>query len=215
MKSFAAARAVAALTTLGLLGAAPSFAGVEQGNVVGDEPGQVAQLVATKAFPMPRVDALAQRKSVLYVGGAFNRLVDDGGPENRSYLAAIDASSGQLLPFGPQLDGPVSALAVRRKAVYVGGSFTTVDGRPHAGLVKLHANTGLPFKRFSAPLGRAVTDLAVSQRQLVVGGSFPGHLRSVNLRTGKPTPFVAPRIRGKVTRKAGPTNVSRFAIDPT
>ena len=216
MKSLAAARAVALLATLGLLGTAPAIAGVAQGDVVQDQPDpSVAQLVATKAFSMPRVDALARKRSTLYFGGAFNRVVDAGGPQGRSYLAALDVRSGQLRSFAPQLDGPVSALAAHRKALYVGGSFTTVDGKSHPGLVKLHTKTGKPFKRFSFPLGRTVTDLAISHGQLVVGGSFPGQLRSVDLRTGRPTTFVSPRIRGKVARKAGITEVSRFAVDPT
>jgi hypothetical protein len=104
---------------------------------------------------------------------------------------------------------------VHKKALYVGGSFTTVDGQPHAGLVKLHRDTGLPFKRFSFAPGRAVTDLAVTHGQLLAGGSFPGYLRSMDLRTGQLTSFVAPSVRGKVARRAGATTLSRFAVDPT
>src|SRR5919206_1513437 len=54
--------------------------------------------------------ALAYANGVIYVGGEFTSVRPPGaalgtGEVRRNHLAAFDASTGDLLPFDPDLDG--------------------------------------------------------------------------------------------------------------
>jgi hypothetical protein len=184
--------------------------------VATDPVDDVAQLVPTSRFPQPRVDALARRGNTIYVGGAFNQLVDSTGVHRARYLAAIDATTGQVTPFRVPLDGPVLAVAVRRGALYIGGAFKRVDGRARHALAKVDARTGEVDRRFDARFPRGdVKDLDFARGRLIAGGSFPGYLRSLSRTTGRPTKYLSLRIRGKVHPAASPTTVYRFDVSPS
>jgi len=47
-------------------------------------------------------------------------------------LAALDATTGRLLPWAPKLDGSANTIAVDNTAVYVGGSFGGVNRVAHS-----------------------------------------------------------------------------------
>jgi hypothetical protein len=216
-------RVVAALMGLTLVGAAlgavppQALAGASHSEVVATDPvDEVAQLVPTSRFPQPRVDALARRGNTIYVGGAFNQLVDSNGVHRARYLAAIDATTGQVTPFRVRLDGPVLALAVRRGALYIGGTFKSVRGHARHALAKVDARTGKVDRRFDAKLASGdVKDLDFARGRLIAGGSFPGYLRSLSRTTGRPTKYLSLRIRGKVHPAATPTTVFRFDVSPS
>ena len=57
----------------------------------------------------------------IYVGGDFT-LVNNTA---RNRIAALDAQTGELLPFNPGANGRVDALALNGNTVYFGGNFTT------------------------------------------------------------------------------------------
>ena len=79
-----------------------------------------------------RVLAMVERGGVVYLGGEFTGFVPpSGGPVTpRSFLAAIDAATGKLLPWNPTADGSVRALAVSAdgRRLYVGGDFNAIGG---------------------------------------------------------------------------------------
>ncbi len=214
MKRLKLTPAVPALAALALVLAGPAVAGTTHDRVVSEQPAQVAQLQATAAFPQPRVDAMAQKRGRLYAGGSFDRVLDDSGEHARSYLAAVDALSGQVTPFRVRLDGPVQSLLVHRDALYIGGRFAHVNGDHRPNLVKVSRSTGEVVQRFDFPLRGAVTDLAMVRGRLVASGHFDGHLRSFSRSTGVATSYLAPDIRGKVHKRAGDTVVNRFGVDP-
>ena len=86
------------------------------------------------------VYAVAVEGSTAYIGGSFSRVVSPNGTENqtRNNLAAIDLVTGRPLPWTPETDGPVLAVAVDgARGVFVGGDFQRLNGvlRPYAGLV--------------------------------------------------------------------------------
>ena len=121
-----------------------------------------------------RVSALAVSPdgTTLYLGGMFTAV--DGQPRDR--VAALDLSTpqGRLLPFAPQLSGgPVNALAATGDTVYVGGSFTSVEGaaRPHLAAFDL---SGTSRTSWAAVVDGPVYALLVapSRDRLIVGGAF-------------------------------------------
>ncbi len=215
--------AVAVLLGLSLvgtaLGAVPqaAVAGASHSDVVTADPVDgFPQLEPSSSFPQPRVDALARRGNTIYVGGSFDRLADSEGAHKARYLAAIDATTGLVTPFRVNLNGPVLALAIRKGALYIGGSFTKAGGRARRALVKVDARSGRVDRRFNARIARGdVKDLDVAHDRLIAGGSLPGYLKSLSPATGRATKYLSLAIKGKVHPAATPTTVQRFAVDPS
>lgn len=127
-----------------------------------------------------RVFALAQDGDTLYVGGAFTSLLPPSGspapPITVSNLAAISVSTGQpIAGWAPAVGGTganVRALAVRAGAVYIGGSFTTVDGTAVQNLAQVDAATGAVDTSFAPVIDKAVLTLLASDTRLYAGGAF-------------------------------------------
>ncbi len=93
----------------------------------------------------------------------------------RNYLAAISASTGELLAFNPSPDGPVRALALSPdgRRLYIGGNFDTVGGAPRKNLAAIDLETGNVEPAFSPPVvNSSVRALLVAGDRLYVGGNF-------------------------------------------
>jgi trimeric autotransporter adhesin len=78
-----------------------------------------------------RVRAVAYSGGVVYIGGSFTRVRPPGSSTSsvvRNHAAAFDAATGALLPWNPNANGAVHALAVSNSTIYLGGSFTSVGG---------------------------------------------------------------------------------------
>jgi PKD repeat protein len=88
-----------------------------------------------------RVSAVTPGKTpgTVYVAGSFKNLAGKAG---RVFL--LDAKTGAVLTtFTPAaIDGPIVDLALVGDRLYLGGSFTHVGGKPHAGVASLRADTG-------------------------------------------------------------------------
>lgn len=74
----------------------------------------------------------------VYVGGRFNRV--NGAIQYK--VARIAISDGRNLPFQSGFNGLVTAMALQGNRLYVGGTFTTVQGRTRR-FVALNASTGV------------------------------------------------------------------------
>jgi hypothetical protein len=161
-----------------------------------------------------------QAGGTMYAGGAFSSVstapgVSPGGTFTRNNIVAFDPASGVIRPFAPNVAGEVWALAANGSSLYVGGTFTTVNGVARRGIAKLDQVTGAVDTAFNANLTSGkVTDAAVVGGRLLIGGTFPGRLRAVNLTTGANTGYLNLGISGTVAGNAGPTEVYRFAVNP-
>lgn len=113
------------------------------------------------------VRAVAVRGSTLFIGGNFSSV--NGSPRNK--LAAIDVTSGTLLPWAPSPSGTVLDLVASDDRLYVGGFFSTLNGRAQHGLAVFDA-TGVLLPYSVNLEGDLVSTLDVSERSIVVGGSF-------------------------------------------
>ena len=86
-------------------------------------------------FGDPSVFALAVSGATVYAGGGFTSI----GGQIRTYVAALDATSGLATAWDPNADNTVHALAATGSTLYAGGEFTSTAGRPCAYLARFSA----------------------------------------------------------------------------
>jgi trimeric autotransporter adhesin len=144
-----------------------------------------------------------------YLGGQFTAMVPNGGGTavTRNHVAAVSTATGALLPWDPNVNGNVYALAAGSGGIYIGGTFTTVGGAARKNLVEVAAapTTGPVVATFLNTLkpNKAVRGLAVapagslSAGNLFVGGAFTTPRRfalEANATSGALVPAFAPVI---------------------
>jgi hypothetical protein len=157
----------------------------------------------------------------MYAGGSFSSVstpagVSPGGTFARANIVAFNATTGVVsTSFAPSVNGQVWALASDGASLWIGGTFTSVNGVARRGVAKLNPATGAVDAAFNANLASGkVTELALVGGRLFAGGTFPGKLRAVNPATGANTGYLNLGISGTVASNAGPTEVYRFAVNP-
>lgn len=134
-----------------------------------------AAFAVVSATPMQTVSfngavrAVAYVGDTIYVGGDFTAAYLNGKRDWRSHLAAINARTGALLPFAPETDGVVQAMAVDGDDLYVGGFFTTIDGQRRRHLARFNGGTLEPWQH---SLSGAPREMAVANGRLYAAGTF-------------------------------------------
>src|SRR5436190_23073623 len=137
-------------------------------------------------FPVPgwsstnkeagRVDDILRVGRTVFIAGNFTTAADhNGNVQQRSYLAAEDAFSGELLPFAPDLNGRAFFLAASpdRKTLYVGGAFSTVNGEAHSKLVAFDIASGQVSPAVpNLGINGTVKAIAAVGSDLYIGGGF-------------------------------------------
>ncbi|MEZ5219335.1 MAG: hypothetical protein R2705_15175 [Ilumatobacteraceae bacterium] len=123
------------------------------------------------------VEAIASAGDRVIVGGTFTSVQETGTWTiyTRSYLFAFDRNTGQLdQAFVPTLNGKVTTLQTSPDglSVYVGGSFTLVNGVATYGIAKLDLATGQLVPGFAANAPGTVRDLALANGKVYLGGDF-------------------------------------------
>jgi len=196
----------------------PAQASISQPHVVSEDPANFTPNVQSDgAVPNPAVYALAQRNGQIYAGGEFQTIANASQSKTfaRRNLMSFSATTGQMSNLSPDINAPVWAVRPKGSALYVGGEFTHVNGIARRAIVKIDADTGQVRKRFNAhiPSG-SITEVRIAHHRLIVGGSFPGRLRALSLRTGATTNYFKQAILGQMSSNAGPTSVYRFTISP-
>jgi outer membrane protein assembly factor BamB len=159
----------------------------------------------------PQIYAIAVDGSRVYLGGLFSRI--NGEP--RRNLAAVDAVTGQLTDWDPQIlqgrglrpdsrdPAIVLALAVRGRVIYVGGRFGLAGGQRRGDLAAINVRSGRVTGWNPRVEGRVVNALALDGSHLLVGGEFwrvagkpRSSLAAIDAATGRPLPW-RPRISGR------------------
>jgi Domain of unknown function (DUF5122) beta-propeller len=207
-----------ALLALALTAASPSGASPRHDSVVSANPANFTPNVEDgDGVANAAVYALAKKRNTMYAGGNFRKITNAARTEThtRFNFVAFSATSGSIRKIAPNFNGPVWALRATGSSLYVGGSFTTVNGIARRALVKLDRRTGEVDRSFQPTItsGR-VTEIRLVDGRLLIGGTFPKKLTALNPKTGAGTGYLNLGISGSVAPNAGPTEVYRFAVSP-
>jgi WD40 repeat protein len=117
-----------------------------------------------------RVIAVAYSGDTLFLAGDFSLV----GGQSRNNLAACNATSGAVLGWNPNANGPVRAIKVSNGGrVYVGGDFTSVGGAARSRIASLSPASGATYG-FNPGVNNSVKALTFSNSgsTLYAGGDF-------------------------------------------
>ena len=137
--------------------------------------------------------ALAQVGSTVFLGGKLTKVYDASGVfvRNASGVIAIDAATGAVTSFDPQIAKATGVPEVRALAVsadgsvlYIGGKFDTVGGQPHKNFAAVDTTTGTVLSSVSLTVSSPVKAILVGDDRIYFGGDF----KRVN---GKPRSYLA------------------------
>jgi hypothetical protein len=185
--------------------------------------------VANAAVMQPRPAASYQANGTVrsiiivgntaYLGGQFTAMIPSGGGTavTRNHLAAVDMTTGGLLPWNPNANGTVYTLLASGGNVYVGGSFTTVGGATHKNVAEVNGSSGALVSSFGNTLrpNKAVRALAMSPTgNLYVGGAFTSPRRYALEATASGT--LIPAWAPVITNTLGTSpEVRAIAVNPS
>jgi hypothetical protein len=174
-----------AVLVIGVLGGA--FArGVAQADSAPVDPAHPLSptTVSADSLPTVQIDGVAWSQAVVgdtvYVAGSFSSArpagVAAGVQETpRHNLLAYDIRTGDLISsFAPDLNG--QALVVKASPdgsrIYVGGDFTTANGKPRFRIAAFSTATGELISTFQPVVGHQVAAIAATDSTVYLGGSF-------------------------------------------
>lgn len=141
-----------------------------------------------------RVEDILVVGNKIYLAGSFTQVTSpDGAVVSRSRLAAINATTGALLPWNPRADRKVFTLAASPDGgkIYAGGEFTRVGGKPRSHLAAVDASTGRLDPNWTPNANDVVLTVMASENRVYLGGFFTSvngqqrlHLAQVDGTTG-------------------------------
>lgn len=201
------------------LSSSSAFAQIEQPDVVTERAASgTPHLAATDQVKRPLALAIEQARDTMFVGGKFAAVEDAARTTTvqRDNLVAFSATSGDISPmFRPSVDGIIFAVRAVGDSVYIGGTFTTIDGVSRPAIAKLDARTGAVDPDFQPAMrGGRVSEIRLVDGRLLVGGTFRQKLIALNPTTGHNTGYLDVPIDGRLDLTTSKTEVYRFAVDP-
>lgn len=119
------------------------------------------------------VYTVASRGNTIYVGGRFSSVTDSAGAHSRHGAAAINATTGKVLPWNPNVKGTVYRIAPSKSGVFLGGKFKKVRGVKHKNVAKVTlGGAGKADKKFKIVANYPVRAIAVGKTKVYFGGDF-------------------------------------------
>jgi fibronectin type III domain protein/beta-propeller uncharacterized protein DUF5122 len=156
--------------------------------------------------------ALAVNGTSVFIGG-----VGAEGGQVRHGLAAVKPDTGADQPgFAPTISGnlvpptAVRSIVTSGGSVYIGGRFTSVNGKPRNNLAAVDANNGgtLDWDPDAPGLNTGVTHLGFDGTSMLVSGEFDeiggparNNVAAIDMTTGQVSPF-DPNADGEVSALA-------------
>ena len=140
----------------------------DTGNATSWDPGNLDTDGPVKAL------AVSLDGKTVYAGGEFFNIGAQTPFPERSYLAALDADSGNATPWNPVPDSSVYALVLKGSTLYVGGEFGYFGDQfqwQRSYIGALDVDTG-NATAWDPSADASVTALAVSGQQVYAGGYF-------------------------------------------
>ncbi len=146
-------------------------------------------MLASSAFALPigrtpvpgwqangRVLTILRVKNTVYIGGDFTQVMSHGGgvTASRNHLAAFNALTGAVLPWNPNPDGRVRALAATANGgiIIAGGDFTHVSGAAHSRVAELPPGGSGKALGWSVSANGIVRTVKAFNSKVYMGGDF-------------------------------------------
>ncbi|SDQ68173.1 PKD domain-containing protein [Quadrisphaera sp. DSM 44207] len=186
--------------------------------------------VSADALPTVQVDGVVWAQVVVgdrvYATGQFTSARPAGaaagtGEVARSNVLAYDITTGKLVTsWAPKLNGTGLAITASPDGsrVYVGGSFTSVDGASASRVVALDAASGAVVTAFKASANNTVRSLAAAGGTVYAGGSFTAaggqarsYLAAFRASDGAVTPW-APPADAAVMAMTAPAGTNELVV---
>ncbi len=115
--------------------------------------------------------ALDASAGAVYLGGNFT----SAGGATRSFLAALDPTTGAATAWNPSPDADVRAFAVANGTVHVGGTFRAIAGEAALLFARLTADTGVHVAGFRPAAGTTGTVSVLAEQsdgKIAAAGNF-------------------------------------------
>jgi hypothetical protein len=173
-------------------------------------------VVTTPQVNNGAVFAFARVGKWIVVGGSFTQVTQAGSQTVlvRRHVFAFDPRTGAIdTGFAPRVNGPVKTLARGPvpNSVYVGGKFSTVNGKASKSLDLLNLDNGRRVSGFAAPrMNGVVYDIKRAGGRLWIVGSFTEldgithkGIATLDPRSGAPQRYVRVRLTGHHNYRGG------------
>ena len=171
-----------------------------------------AQAAVVHQAPSPsyqtngRVNVVVISGTTAYLGGQFTSVRPAGaaagtGEVTRNHAAAINLTTGAVLPWNPNVSATVAAIYANGSTVYLGGAFGKVGGKSRKDIAAVDATTGALITGFKTTVNAGVRGITLANGQLYLGGTFTAprsFAASVNPTTGAFNSAWAPVTDGPV-----------------
>ena len=141
------------------------------------------ETVSADSLPTVQVTGIVWAQAMVgntvYATGNFTKARPAGAAAGvnevtRTDLLAYDVTTGVLLPFNHTLNGEGRAIAGSPDGsrIYVGGSFTTVDGASHPRLAAFNTADGSLVTSFTGGVNGGIRAVTATNTAVYVGGAF-------------------------------------------
>jgi hypothetical protein len=162
---------------------------------------------ATASFN-DQVYKVAYDGDTLYAGGVFTRAKNtDGTFADRHFLAALNSTTGALLPFAPMLNGPVHEVKTGGGYLYIAGRFTEIDGVARSRVARFHLDSGELDTAWQPKPSATVYSVEPVGSTVYLGGTFLSvggfaqpRLAAVNAGDGTPVTTFKPVVQEGAVR---------------
>lgn len=149
-----------------------------------------------------QVYKVAYDGDTVYTGGIFTRARNtDGLFADRAYLAAVNSTTGALLPFAPALNGSVHEVKTGGGYLYIAGKFTEVDGVSRSRVARFDLDSGEFDPTWNPKPSATVYTIEPVGSTVYLGGTFTSvggfaqpTLAAVNAGDGKPVTSFRPAL---------------------
>ena len=118
------------------------------------------------------VNTIIHRGNVVYVGGSFKRVIDNGRSYARPGAAAFNRVTGDLLPWKPAVAGTVTDMAWSREGIYLAGTFRKVKRQPRKNVALVTAKGAGKLKPLNVKVVGPVNAIGLDARKVYIGGGI-------------------------------------------
>ncbi|HZO77627.1 MAG TPA: hypothetical protein VFB39_06250 [Solirubrobacteraceae bacterium] len=162
------------------------------------------------ANPVEQVRQLVQCGSTMYAVGSFSQILQRNHVFERHNVFSFHARPPfKVTSWRPTVRGTVNSITFREgrcSHAYIGGNFTSVNGKGARKIAELNTRTGRLVKRFAHSASAQVETLQAVNGRILVGGDYRSingstanpYMTSLNPITGRDDGFVHLRIRGNI-----------------